>query len=237
MRRNALHRLRCMLSISAGKKKMRRAKVGMYRAPRAAIVASAMTAAIFSFGLAYAQPEGAGTTAAAPPSAPAAAVAPPTTVEPEAGAPAATPKARRRTTAHHATVGHFDIEEANARLALKHDTPIYASPTTGAHQLQHGIAGKFVQVTGVTRHWLRVKLKNGATGYVQQKDVDLLKPADKIFSLTKDATVRAEPNPWAKKLSAVHRGHNVHVIGMALNYMKIRMRSGLEGYIPTTALE
>jgi len=218
-----------------------RAKVGMCRASRAAIVASAMTAAIFSFGLAYAQPEGAGATAAPP-----AAVAPPTTVEPEAGAPAAapappavtTPKARRhRTTAHHATVGHFDIEEANARLALKHDTPIYASPTTGAHQLQHGIAGKFVQVSGVTRHWLRVKLKSGATGYVQQKDVNLLKPADKIFRLTKDATVRAEPNPWAKKLSAVHRGHSVHVIGMALNYMKIRMRSGLQGYIPTTALE
>jgi hypothetical protein len=212
-----------------------RAKVGMCRARRAAIVASAM-AAIFSFGLAYAQPEGAGTTAAPP-----AAVAPPTTVEPEAGAPAAAPpaapKARRRTTAHHATVSHFDIEEANARLALKHDTPIYASPTTGAHQLQHGIAGKYVQVTGVTRHWLRVKLKSGGTGYVQQKDVNMLKPADKIFRLTKDATVRAEPNPWAKKLSAVHRGHNVHVIGIALNYMKIRMRSGLEGYIPTTALE
>jgi hypothetical protein len=27
------------------------------------------------------------------------------------------------------------------------------------------------------------------------------------------------------------------VVGISLNYMKIRMKDGVEGYIPTTALE
>jgi hypothetical protein len=171
--------------------------------------------------------------------------APPTTIAPKGAPetappkPAAAPTARKpRRAAHHAaTVGHFDIEEANARIPLSHDTPIYASPSTSAHQLEQGIAGKYIQVTGVTRHWLRVQLKNGATGYVQQKDAHMVKPADKIFMLTKNAAVRADANRWSKTLSEVHRGHNVHVIGIALNYVKIRMKSGLEGYIPLTALE
>jgi Bacterial SH3 domain len=180
-----------------------------------AIGAILIVASIVAVGLARAQSEGAG-----PPMAP---------------APAKPPT--HRTAAHPATVSNFDIEEASARLKLMHDTPIYASPTTGARHIQPGTAGKYVQVTGVTRHWLRVKLKSGATGYVQQKDVQLLKPADKLFTLTKDAAVLAGPNPWAKKLAEVHRGHSVHVTGMALNYMKIRMRSGLQGYIRITALE
>jgi hypothetical protein len=65
----------------------------------------------------------------------------------------------------------------------------------------------------------------------------MVKPTDKFFQLTSDAAVRAEPNHWSAKLAEVHRGHDVHIIGMALSYMKIRMKSGLEGYIPTTALE
>ena len=31
--------------------------------------------------------------------------------------------------------------------------------------------------------------------------------------------------------------HNVHVVGLSLDYMQIRMKSGLEGFIPMTALE
>ncbi len=222
---------------------MRGEKAGMRRERCAAIGAIVLAALIVTVGLARAQHEGAGATTAAPPGAPPAGGMPPSTIAPDVGGPATAPpaatapKAKHRTAAHGATVGHFDLEEANARLELSHDTPIYASPSTGARQIQPGIAGKYVQVTGVTRHWLRVKLKSGATGYVQQKDVRMLNPTDKIFTLTKDAVVRVEPNPWAKKLSEVHRGHTVHVIGIALNYMKIRMRNGLEGYIPTTALE
>lgn len=201
--------------------------------------ALALGALSLSFDSARAQDAGA-PPAAASPGVPAGGV-PPTTIEPEGApppAPARSASKAHRSRAHHpATVSHFDIEEANARLQLGNDTPIYASPTTDAAHVGQGAAGKYVQVTGVTRHWLRVQLKNGAIGYVQQKDVRMLKPADKLFMLTKNAAVRAEPNPWSKQLAEVHRGHNVHVVGIALNYVKIRMRSGLEGYISLTALE
>ena len=55
--------------------------------------------------------------------------------------------------------------------------------------------------------------------------------------LTQDAAVLDAPNRWAKKLSEVHRKHNVHAIGIALNYMRIRMKSGVTGFIPVTALQ
>ncbi|HTW88383.1 MAG TPA: hypothetical protein VMD75_10295 [Candidatus Binataceae bacterium] len=220
---------------------MRGEKAGIDRLRSVAIGVIILAASIVTTSIAPAQDEGGN----APPGAPPPVGAPATPVIPDLGAPLAAPpveppaasKAKHHRTTHRASVGHFDLEEASARLQLSHDTTIYASPSTSARQLEPGIAGKFVQVTGVTRHWLRVNLKNGETGYVQQKDVNLVKPTDKIFALTKDAAVRAEPNQWAKQVSEVHREHNVHVIGIALYYMKIRMRSGLEGYIPTTALE
>ena len=55
--------------------------------------------------------------------------------------------------------------------------------------------------------------------------------------LTHDASVLDKPNRWGKKVAEVHQSKNVHVVGIALNYMRIRMKNGLEGYIPTTALE
>jgi hypothetical protein len=55
--------------------------------------------------------------------------------------------------------------------------------------------------------------------------------------LTQDAAVLEAPNHWARKLAEVHRSHNVHVIGLALNYMQIRMKSGLIGFIPVSALQ
>src|SRR5579875_895361 len=231
VRCHALHGMRRRLSIGAGR---RGGRMAMRRHRYAALGVTVLVATLVSFNPAWTQDEGPAPVGAPPTIAPEGA---PETAPP---VPAASPTAARkpRRAAHHAaTAGHFDIEEANARIPLSHDTPIYASPSTGAHQLEQGIAGKYIQVTGVTRHWLRVQLKNGATGYVQQKDAHMVKPTDKIFMLTKNAAVRADANKWSKKLSEVHRGHNVHVIGIALNYVKIRMKSGLEGYIPLTALE
>ena len=92
-------------------------------------------------------------------------------------------------------------------------------------------------VTGSTHYFLRVKLKNGEEGYVLAEAVAVDTPADKIFMLTHDAPVLDAPNHWGKKLSEVHQGHAVHVVGIALSYMKIKMKSGLEGYIPASALE
>jgi hypothetical protein len=84
---------------------------------------------------------------------------------------------------------------------------------------------------------VQVKLKNGSVAYVLADDAYLTVPADKIFRLTSDTPVLERPNKWAKQLAIVHQGHDVHVVGVALSYMKIQMKSGLEGYITTRALE
>ena len=92
-------------------------------------------------------------------------------------------------------------------------------------------------MTGSTHYYLQVRLKSGQTGYIDPSAVELAKPADKVFVLTHDAGVLDKPNRWGKKVAEVHQNKNVHVVGIALNYVRIRMKSGLEGYIPTTALE
>jgi hypothetical protein len=65
--------------------------------------------------------------------------------------------------------------------------------------------------------------------------VELTRSQDKILRLSADAAVLSQPNRYGKKLSEVHQGHDVHGIGMSMNYVKIRMKSGLEGYVPTSA--
>lgn len=174
---------------------------------------------------------------------------PSTSIAP-AEAPSATPTPRppRRaatTVPHHpattsakaAAPAKVEVEPAKARLRLKEDTPIYAEPSNKSRRLEQGQSGKFVAVTGTTHYFLRVKLRTGQDGYVLAKAVELVAPADKIFMLSHDAPVLDAPNRWGKKLSEVHQGHAVHVVGVALNFMKIRMRSGLEGFIPVSALE
>lgn len=224
---------------------MRHEGTGVGRHWRASIGITAIAAVLMLPMPLHAQDEGA--EPGPPPSgggAPATTIEPAPATSPEAaplaapvGVPPVAAKPRRRKVHHAAVVRHFEIEAAHARLQLKNDTPICVSPVIGARLIERGQAGKFVEVTGITRHWLRVRLKNGKVGYVQQKDVRMVTPADKFFQLTSDAAVRAEPNHWSAKLAEVHRGHDVHIIGLALSYMKIRMKSGLEGYIPTTALE
>src|SRR5271170_1248510 len=73
--------------------------------------------------------------------------------------------------------------------------------------------------------------------HIEPSAVEVVKPTDKVFVLAHDAGVLDKPNRWAKKLAEVHQSHNVHVIGIALNYVQIRMKSGLEGFVPLTALE
>lgn len=136
-----------------------------------------------------------------------------------------------------APVKSVPVEPAQARLLLKEDTWIYAQPSNRSAHVEKGEKGKFVMVTGTTHYFLRVKLRSGEEGYVLAEAVALAAPADKLFMLTHDAPVLDAPNHWGKKISAVHHGHAVHVVGIALSYMKIRMKSGMEGYIPSSALE
>ncbi|MGH7843285.1 MAG: hypothetical protein ACREQD_05650 [Candidatus Binataceae bacterium] len=129
------------------------------------------------------------------------------------------------------------VEPGDAMLKLKEDSWAYASPANSSSHIERVTAGKFVHVSGTTHYYLQVKLKSGAVGYVPISAVEIDRPADKIFKLTKDTPVLAEPNHYGKKLAEVHNAHDVHVIATSLNYMKIRMKDGLEGYIATSALE
>ncbi len=129
------------------------------------------------------------------------------------------------------------VEPAKGHLRLLADSWAYALPDKRSGQLEAMQAGKYVNVTGTTRFFLQVRLKSGKTGYVPYDVVDYLTPTDRIFHLTANASVLSAPNHAAKKLAEVHVGHDVHVVGVALSYMKIRMRDGLEGFIPTSALE
>lgn len=131
----------------------------------------------------------------------------------------------------------LEVEPAHAVVKLNNDTAVLAQPDKSSKQIEQAQAGKFVDVTGSTHYFLQVKLKSGETGYIDPAAAELVKPTDKIFTLTSDSAVLEKPNKWSKKVSEVHKGHNIHVIGVALDYTKIRMKSGLEGYVPMSALE
>jgi uncharacterized protein YgiM (DUF1202 family) len=162
---------------------------------------------------------------------------PPAAAPSEAGAAGATGATTRKRRTHHKSAKPPEVESANARLRVMHDGWIYAGPSKTSKKLEKATIGKFVDVTGNTKYYLQVKLKNGQTGYIAPSEVELVKPTDKIFVLSQDAAVLQAPNRWARKLAEVHRTHSVHVIGLALNYMQIRMKSGVSGFIPLTALQ
>jgi hypothetical protein len=168
-----------------------------------------------------------------------AAPAPPSSESSAKGAPAAKPVKHRAR--HHAAVAAEPPEvepvPPGTRLKVKSDGWIYAAPSKSSKHLEKATIGKFVNVSGSTKHFLQAQLKDGQTGYISPDDVELTKSVDKVFILTQDAVVLDAPNRWGKKLAEVHRTHSVHVVGLALNYMRIRMKSGLEGYIPATALQ
>ncbi len=128
-------------------------------------------------------------------------------------------------------------QPVKGRLKLKQDTWVFDQPTKWSKQLEPAPAGTFVDVTGITHYYLRVKLKNGGVGFVPIDAVAIVLPTDKYFELTHDAAVVDAPSRFGKKLSEVHKGHAVHVTGVALSYLQIRMRSGLVGFIPASALE
>jgi hypothetical protein len=153
---------------------------------------------------------------------------------------AAQPAANHRVFASKAMqspVKSVPVEAAEARLLLKENTWVYAEPSNRSARVEPGVKGKFVNVTGSTHFFLRVRLKDGQEGYVLADTVQLTTPSDKLFMLTHDAPVLDAPNHWGRKVAEVHHGHAVHVVGIALNYMRIRMKSGVEGYIASPALE
>ena len=155
--------------------------------------------------------------------------------EPAAKPPTPAPAKKHRR--HRHVAAPPQIEPATGRLRVIHDGWIYATPSKSGKKIERAQIGKFVNVTGTTKNYLQVQLKDGQTGYIAPTDVELVKAVDKLFVLTQDAPVLEFPNQSAKKLAEVHKTHSVHVIGLALNYMQIRMKNGTVGFIPATALE
>ena len=163
-------------------------------------------------------------------------------IEQEVAPRAPMPSAPHHSSAHHHAIVpqpaySAAVEPANVMLKVNKDTWAYSRPETAGGTIERVHAGKLLNVTGSTHHYVQVKLKNGSTGYVPLSAVELTRPEDKIMRLSTDAAVMSQPNRYGKKLSEVHQGHDIHAIGISMNYIKIRMKSGLEGYIPMTATE
>jgi hypothetical protein len=175
-------------------------------------------------------------------SAPASSTSPAAASSPaSAGVATTTPAVQAKPATHHrhttASTRAPEVEPAQARLKLVEDTWVYSAPSKSTKHIEHVTKDKYVVVTGSTHYYLQVKLKDGQIGYLDPSAVDLIKPTDQVFLLTHDAAVLDKPNRWGKKLAEVHAHHNVHAVGLSLNYMRIRMKNGLEGFIPITALE
>jgi uncharacterized protein YgiM (DUF1202 family) len=130
-----------------------------------------------------------------------------------------------------------EVEPAHAMLKLNADAWVHAEPTISSSTLERVNSGKFVDVTGSTHYYVQVRLKSGTTGYIPMSAMELTRPQDKVLRLSTDTGVVSQPNRYGRKLAEVHQGHDVHVVGTALNYLKIQMKSGLQGYIPMTAVE
>ena len=149
------------------------------------------------------------------------------------------------TTTHHRTVRHIrsvpedrsSIEPAQGHLKLIKNSYAYERPTSSSTRIEPVEAGKFVNVIGTSHYYAQVKLKNSEIAYVPLTSIALVNPTDKMFKLTTDAAVLSAPNHLASKIAEVHRGRDVHAVGIALNYVRIRMKDGKEGYIPIHALE
>jgi hypothetical protein len=150
----------------------------------------------------------------------------------------------RHAAAHHtkhtkysSTAESDVVEPAQGHLKLIHDSYAYRRPSKSSTKIQTVQGDKFVNVIGTTRHYAQVRLKDEEIAYVPLTAIDLVKPTDKQFTLTADSAVLSAPSHSSSKVAEVHRGRDVHVVGIAMNYAKIRMKNGTEGFIPIHVLE
>jgi hypothetical protein len=131
----------------------------------------------------------------------------------------------------------FQFEPANARLKIISSGWVMEKPWKTAKKIEPLEVGKVLMVTGSTRDYLEVRLKSGVIGYVEPTAVELVKPADTSFMVTRDSPVYQKPNRFARKVADVVPGKPVKVTGIALDYVRIRLRSGVVGFLPMSALQ
>ncbi len=111
-----------------------------------------------------------------------------------------------------ASATETEVEPAHARMKLKEDAWVFTRPTKWSKHVERVHADKYVDITGTTRNYLRVKLKSGQEAYLPISAVEITRPADKIFQLTSNAPVLSEPSHWGKKLSEVHNDHRSRIV-------------------------
>ncbi len=157
----------------------------------------------------------------------------------DGGAPATSThrSTHHQTVKHHSSADSSAVEPAQGHLKLIENSWAYQRPSKLSKKIEPVQAGKFVNVIGTSRYYAQVKLKSSEIAYVPLTAIQVVSLTDKTFKLTADAPVRTSPNHAAKRLAEVHQGRDVHVVGIALNYMKIRMKDSVEGYIPISALQ
>lgn len=131
----------------------------------------------------------------------------------------------------------FEVEPASARLKIIGAGWVMANPWKTAKKIEPLDAGKVLIVTGSTRDYLQVRLKNDAVGYVEPTAIDLVKPTDQVFMVTGDSPIYERPNRFAGKVGEVVHGKRVKVTGIALNYLRVKLRSGVVGFVPISALQ
>jgi len=134
-------------------------------------------------------------------------------------------------------MAEYRLEFARGTYRLMQDATAFSRPSPTSRPITQLRAGNLVKVTGATLDFVRVVLSDGEVGYVPSAAVTLFRPGHRNYWVTRDSPVYARPNLASQQVATVHQGHNAHVIGVELNYLKIRMRSGLEGFVPVSAVE
>ena len=64
-----------------------------------------------------------------------------------------------------------------------------------------------------------------------------IKPLNKVFLLTKNSPVYESPDSSSNVVGQVHKKKYVHVVGLAGEYLQIKLRNGTVGFVPETAAE
>src|SRR5260370_20444179 len=115
------------------------------------------------------------------------------------------------------------VEPAQGKYTLLQNSSAYRGPSAESGELRPVHAGKKVVVTGATKDFAQVSLRDGAIGYVPLSAIALLRPADNSFILSSDTPLYAGPHLANSTAATLHLGSHVHVIGLALYYPEITL--------------
>lgn len=146
--------------------------------------------------------------------------------------------AAAKPTNHPQVHGAFDVEPVQGRLKLVVDAWALSQPSDASPRVERVHGGNYLVVTGLCRRYVRVHLvRLNRTAYVPNEAVELVKPIDSLFTLTSNSPLLDEPNRWGSEVLEVHKGRQIHVIGIAPGYLKVKTASGVEGFVSVKAVE